>query len=242
MMVHINDIIRPKTGGQYVYQVIYDEFRRHKYEVINLSTPYLVNVMCRYWHNTSIYLRNLMMGLAEIPVRFLCLASSILRFQSRQYIVVTSASPSFPVFGDITYHQPPVGVGFWPEQIRLTPRSLILNYLDIVSGPLWSFSKKVMVHISNSTFTANLIKRMYNINSIVLYPPVPVEKFLDINLDRKRNQWILVTRLTYEGGALLLPAIARKLPRNVKLTIIGRIDHSGLQVLQHLKKKLISLI
>lgn len=235
-MIHINDIIHPRTGGQFVYRVMYDELRRHGYEVVDLSTPQLVKTMCGRWHNASIYLRNLVMGLAEIPTRSLCFITSIAKFKNHRYVIITSSSPSFPVFGDITYHQPPVGIGFWRERIRPTPRSLILKYLDMSSRPIWEFSKRRLVHISNSMFTANIIKRAYGIDSVVLYPPVPVENLLNICLNGNREPWILVTRLTYEGGALLLPAIARKLPGNIKFVIIGRIDHSGQQVLQHLKR------
>ncbi len=45
-----------------------------------------------------------------------------------------------------------------------------------------------------------------------------------------------MTRLTYDGGALLLPLIARHLPRNIKVRIIGRIDDTGRNVLRELKR------
>ncbi|MDW8034476.1 MAG: glycosyltransferase family 4 protein [Nitrososphaerota archaeon] len=236
IMIHVNDIIRPKTGGQYVYQVIYNELKMRGYEIINLSTPLLVNAMCRYLDDASVYLKNLAMGLAEVPARSLCFISSMLRLKDYRHILITSASPSFPVFGDITYHQPPVGIGFWPELIRPSARSLMLKYLDMISRPVWNFSKRTMVHLSNSAFTADLVKKKYGVSSVVLYPPVPVRSLLDINLDCRRKRWVLLTRLVYEGGALLLPAIARRLSKDVKLIIIGRIDRIGLQVLQQLKK------
>ena len=98
------------------------------------------------------------------------------------------------------------------------------------------------MHISNGVSTAKLVKRVYGIDSIVLYPPVPVEKLLGIDLDHGKHPWILVIRPTYEGRALPLSAIARRMLKNVKLVIMSRIDRTGQHVLQHLKKLEINFV
>jgi len=236
-MIHVNYIASPRTGGEYVYRVIYDELKRQGYRVINISKTELVEKLCRCREISSPYIRSIASAMAEIPVRLYCYLASIHYLRKKGCIVVTSSSPGFPVFGDITYHQPFSGVGFWKERIKLTPRNIVMRYLDTISAPLWGIAKHRLLHISNSRFTARLVKRIHGVNSVVIYPPVPAKELIRRirNKTRHRN-CVLVTRLTYEGGALLLPLIAKHLPRNVKIRIIGRIDNTGKNVLRELKK------
>ncbi len=177
-MVHVNYIVRPRTGGEYVYRVIHDELKRRGYRVINVSKTELVERLCRCREKKSPYIRNIASAAAEIPARLYCYLASIYFLRKKGCIVITSSAPGFPVLGDITYHQPFSGVGFWREYIKPTPRDIVMKSLDALSSPLWEVTKHRLIHISNSKFTARLVKKTYGVDSIVIYPPVPAKKLV----------------------------------------------------------------
>ena len=220
-----------------MYRVIYDELKRRGYRIINISKTELVEKLCGCREKTSPYIRNIASAVAEIPARLYCYLASIYYFRRKGCIIVTSSAPGFPVLGDITYHQPFSGVSFWRERVKPTPRDMVMKSLGALSLPLWGIAKRRLIHISNSKFTARLVKRIYGVDSVVIYPPVPAKKLIKrIRSRRRHRNCVLVTRLTYDGGALLLPLIAKQLPRSIRMKIIGRIDDIGRNVLRELKR------
>ncbi|BEP18348.1 hypothetical protein PYJP_17000 [Pyrofollis japonicus] len=236
VMIHLNRIDKPRTGGEYVYRVIYEELVRRGYEVVNISSSMISKWLSRYDTQLPRFIKGALRIALEPFIKVFCLASSLYYFGGSRHVVITSASPDFPVFGDLTYHQPPAGIEFWKK----SPSSLyehVSNAINAVLNPVWNLSKKMMIHISNSYFTVQLVRKLYGVNSIVIYPPVPLRKILIYrNRNKPRENCILVNRLILEGGALLLPLIAKHLPSSMRLVIIGRMDYAGKRVLKELKR------
>jgi glycosyltransferase involved in cell wall biosynthesis len=95
-------------------------------------------------------------------------------------------------------------------------RSILINILENMKE--WDYKKaqEVDYFIANSKFIAQRIKKYYNKESHVIYPPVDVENFYS---DTKENYYILVSRLRpYKKIDLAIQAFNQlKLP----LKIIG---------------------
>jgi glycosyltransferase involved in cell wall biosynthesis len=100
----------------------------------------------------------------------------------------------------------------------------------------WFFAKKLMkLHLSNSKFTKELVKGQYEIDSTVLYPPVPIQKYFRVTANEGRKPWVLVTKPEATTGISLLPEIVRNVSRKIKFVIIGDPDYSGILAMERLK-------
>jgi glycosyltransferase involved in cell wall biosynthesis len=109
-------------------------------------------------------------------------------------------------------------------------------------SPLWLCAKRLIpLHLSNSVFTKGIVKEIYGLESTVLYPPVPVTKYLRIDLHTKRKPYVYVTRPQAITGISLLPQMAKHLPKNIKLIITGKLDQAGKKALHVLKSSGIAL-
>lgn len=85
------------------------------------------------------------------------------------------------------------------------------------------------VVVANSFFVKKLIKISTGLDPEVIYPPVNVEKFLNIPLESDRDDLILMLgryspEKSYEDAIKILA----KLPRSVKMVIIGRLTSSNI--------------
>jgi glycosyltransferase involved in cell wall biosynthesis len=85
---------------------------------------------------------------------------------------------------------------------------------------MWDFTtaNRVNYFIANSRFTAARIKRIYNRDADVIYPPVDVEKFSCVS--KKDNYFVTASRFApYKKIDLIVEAFA-KMP-DKKLVVIG---------------------
>jgi len=152
--------------------------------------------------------------------------------------MITSSCPTFPVFGHLTYHQPKAGIFSSLRRESDSVRRKIGYRIEEneTLSPMWFFVKKLIrLHLSNSKFTRQVVKKIYSIDSNVLYPPVAVKKYLHIHLHDKRKPYILITRPQATTGISSLPEIAKYLSKNMKFIVIGNIDHVGIRALHLLK-------
>ena len=235
-LVIINDTTLPKTGGDRVYAVMKQELVRRGYEVSEVSIPLLMGHIGTQ-ETTSVIGRTYSFS-AELLANLLCQASSFKKFVAGSHLIVTSSCPAFPVFGHLTYHQPKAGIltPFSRESSNIKRMIAYRMQENERLSPLWLLVKKLIrLHLSNSKFTRDLVKRIYGVDSNVLYPPVPVGKFLHIDLSCRRKPYLLITRPEAITGISLLPKIARSLPEGIKCIIIGKIDRAGSKALHALK-------
>jgi glycosyltransferase involved in cell wall biosynthesis len=234
--VIINDTRSPRTGGDYVYVVMKNELIRHGYKISEISIPLLIDYM-RTRDSTS-WIGHTFLSAAEIMANFWCYMSSLKRFIRGSHIIVTSSCPIFPVFGHVTYHQPKAGIltDFSKESDGIGKKIAYKVQENEMFSPMWLFVKRLIkLHLSNSKFTRELVKRIYGVDSNVLYPPVPVSKYLHSDFGYERKPFVLISRPEAVTGISLLPQIASSLPKNLKFIIIGKIDHVGIKALHDLK-------
>lgn len=229
LFISINNINNPKTGGEYVYNKMASSLIKKGYKVINISVPERLEKI-----------KNKKRKLLIIPIIYitLILFSIIKRIQNKD-IIITSCSPAFPVFGHIVYHQPKASIktNQYKELNFYEKIGMIIHGKERLS-PLWLLAKKShRIHISNSYFTKNLIKDIYNIESKVIYPPINIKKFLEVNIRQKREQSIIVVRPRAITGIKLLPKIMKIIPKKIPIYIIGKIDKTGKAVIAKLKKE-----
>jgi len=233
----LNNTRRPTTGGDYVYAVMKDELTTQGYHLSEMSIPSLVEpVRNRFSRGIG---GSISLLSAEALAYIRCYISSLRKFRSRSRLMITSSCPTFPVFGHLTYHQPKAGIR--TDFIKQSGSSMkrMIGYRiqeNDKFSPMWLPAKKLMiVHLSNSAFTQGLVKEIYGLDSKVLYPPVPVLKYLKANLNAQRKPYVYINRPQAITGIALLPQITKHLSKDIKVVITGKLDQAGNKTLQALK-------
>jgi len=233
--VVLNNTRRPRTGGDYVYSVMKRALTTHGYRVVEVSVPALITRMKAC--DTATSGARVYSLCAETIADFLCYLSSLRRFMLGSNLLITSSCPTFPVFGHLTYHQPKAPFARFGKRSDSLKRRIAYEVQENEKlSPLWLINKRLMkLHLSNSDFTKKFVKKNYGVESKILYPPVPVRKYSQINIREKRKPRVLVSRPEAATGISQLPKIAERLPRNTKLVIIGDLDRTGMETLRALK-------
>lgn len=229
IFITLNNILEPKTGGEYVYHIMREELLKNNYKVKNISLPQLLENYVNSYRSIL------------IPIIYLyILIVSIFKRIFGSKVIITSASPIFPVFGHLVYHQPKSSINdlTYRSYLKIVEKIGLMIHEKEKMSPFWNLAKKSHVlHISNSEFTKKIVKKLYGVNSIVLYPPVNLSKYLDINIKKSRKHSILIMGPRGITGITLLPQVISKLPKNIPATIIGKSDKVGLKIIKKLKKK-----
>ncbi len=125
----------------------------------------------------------------------------------------------FPVFALLAeepwkYYVKYLKSAFW--RLYFEPYHIMQKYLA-----RWMFSRSLL--LTNSKFSKKVIKKYVGCESMVVYPPVEIEDYLQVskNLDRE-NAVITISRFTPEKHVHLVPYIAKALP-DVKFYVIGSV-------------------
>lgn len=95
------------------------------------------------------------------------------------------------------------------------------------------FSRTVL--LTNSTFSREVIRRCIGRNAVVVYPPVELDDYLSLPLDRKEDVVISIGRMTPEKNFHLILDVARLLP-SVRFYIVGAVH--GATSVQYYKRLL----
>lgn len=215
----------PRTGGEYVLASMYRAFIESSRNVKSYSLHDIFMKETREENNFM-----------KISKSLLIFIYSLLMYKNK--LIITGSSPMFPVFGHITYHQPRGGLFTEGRNLGDHLDKLNLFFLENERlNPIWRLVKRnIILHLSNSFFTKNRIDKLLKIDSRVLYPPVPVQKYIDINIKGERRRIVLVSKPNGVSGINRLIEVSEKLPRNIKIIIFGYLDSHGLGVLRQLKK------
>ena len=134
-------------------------------------------------------------------------------------IVDTQSNTASPV--DIAYIHYPVIAETYSRHTPLYD----LYSLAVKALYLWWFSKPMSRRIlTNSSWTARVIRHYYGVDAGVLYPPVDVERF-SMYADKYPRQDMVVTvsRLTPEKNLPAVSAVASAL-LGYRFVIVGRLD------------------
>jgi glycosyltransferase involved in cell wall biosynthesis len=160
--------------------------------------------------------------------------ASIYSIRQQHYdLTIITKQIMLPVFSDIIYVHFPVFVpGF--ESYNYPDRYVYNVWLRAYSRPevairsvLLSLFKSMEYKpliLTNSRFSAAAIKRLLEVNAIVLYPPVNVEKYLPLSKNTNRNKIVLtISRIAPEKGLDIIPEIAKEV-KDVKFVIAGTLS------------------
>jgi glycosyltransferase involved in cell wall biosynthesis len=232
-MISVNDTVSPKTGGEYVYRVMKEELLRQGRTVYEISVPLLLRKLEPERGRVKI----------EETYRLLlharCVLESFWKRLQNRFLVITSSSPVFPVFGHLVYHQPKTSTCTekGKEYLSIHQKIGMILHENEKLSPTWLVAKRSHVlHLSNSLFTKRLIKGLYGLDSLVLYPPVDISSLLKTDLLAKREPAVLVTKPRAISGISILPEIVMKLPKT-HFVVIGEADSVGSRIINCLKKR-----
>jgi len=235
VMISVNDTQTPTSGGEYTYRVIKDESLRQGYQVQEVSVPVLLRSLLGS-KNDEALTQNVVRSL----LHFRCFFESLYRRWQRGYLVITSSSPLFPVFGHLVYHQPKTGIccTMGREYLSRYERLGMLIHENENLSPVWLFAKRShILHLSNSHFTKGLISELYGLDSLVLYPPVSIPCQHSIGACKERVPGVIIARPRAISGITFLPEMIKELPKTVKFVVIGKADAVGMEVLRFLRSK-----
>jgi glycosyltransferase involved in cell wall biosynthesis len=232
VIISVNNTVKPKTGGEYVFKVIKSGLIERGYSVHEFSVPELLRKCCGGYSKLEKVLR--------LSVHGYCSIISVYKRYYNVELVITSASPVFPVFGNIVYHQPKASMNcpHTKAYVDLYIRFAFKVLENERMSPLWCLAKRsYALHLSNSFFTKRLIRELYGIESKVLYPPVCLPDFCGRDIKKHRRFSIVVVRPKSISGIAFLPNIISSSLKDVPILVIGDCDYLGLKIITDLKKR-----
>ena len=144
-------------------------------------------------------------------------------------VVITTKQSAVPVLSDVIYMHfpdfiPHLRYLYYPHvysrilpRVYLKPAYLFSNALIA----LFRFMTYNPLVLTNSRFSAAVIKRFLGVKPVVLYPPVEVERYLPFAESKRRKDIVLtISRIELSKGLELIPEIAMS-ARRAKFVVVG---------------------
>lgn len=167
---------------------------------------------------------------SKFPLWFLRDVIGVHRVKSRGYdLIITTKQILVPVFTDILYIHFPNFVTdyyylYYPDRCNSVLYKVYLQPLELLSKSLLSLFR-CLEHrpliLTNSRFSAFMIRKFLGGSSLVLYPPVEFEKYLPLSQNRERkNVVITLSRIEPLKNLEIVLDIAKEV-KNAKFVIAG---------------------
>ncbi|MEM2725360.1 MAG: glycosyltransferase, partial [Candidatus Nezhaarchaeales archaeon] len=163
-----------------------------------------------------------------------------LMFSRRAYDAIEPLREEFDLFVDTTSNMPSkADVVYIHHPVRI---STMKGYMNIIYNSLVKlYAERRLIGrpklvLANSTWTAKLVKEVYNVDVEVLHPPVDVN-FFAYDGRRKEKLIVTVSRITPEKNLHLLANAASKL-KDFEWLLIGSITKEFRRVLERLRRKI----
>ena len=109
------------------------------------------------------------------------------------------------------------------KRLYIQPYLFISKNIDYNNDIDFSYIKKGTI-IANSNYTKNAIKKVWNIDSTVIYPPVDLERFSSCLRSKSRNNQVLVISRFSPEKQLEKAIFIAKILKNTKFIIIGNLE------------------
>ena len=111
----------------------------------------------------------------------------------------------------------------WRQSINNPFKRMLSEILkpifSVIDIKLMKLADKVF---ANSKFSQKQIERIYNIDSVVIYPGIDIEKYKPIPFSKKENYILTVGRLTkFKNMDVLIKAFSKIKNKKIKLKIVG---------------------
>jgi glycosyltransferase involved in cell wall biosynthesis len=160
-------------------------------------------------------------------------------------LVIATKQILVPVFVDVLYmHFPDFLPGFdylyYPE--RYLCNTMLRMYsrpLELVTRTLISLFKSIgykPVILTNSRFSASIVERFLNVEAIVLYPPVDIEKYLTLSKHGDReNIVVTISRIEPMKNLDIITDVAKEV-KEAKFVILGSMQSNSYYA--HLMRKI----
>jgi len=182
---------------------------------------------------------------SKFPLWFLRDVIGVHRVKSKGYdLIITTKQILVPVFTDILYIHFPNFVTdyyylYYPDRCSSVLYRVYLQPLELLLKPLLS-SFRSLEHqpliLTNSKFSAFMIRKFLGTNSLVLYPPIEFEKYLPLSQNRERkNLVITLSRIEPLKNLEMVLDIAKEV-KTAKFVIAGTV-HS-IEYYSTLKRKI----
>jgi len=195
-----------------------------------------------------INLLSLKTAYSKFPLWFLRDVAWINKIRSMGYdLVIVTKQLLIPVFADILYmHFPNFTTKYYclyySEKCFKTWYRIYLQPLELFLKPLLSWSKsseyKPLI-LTNSKFSALMIWKFLGMKSMVLYPPIEIEKYLPLSqIKERKNIIITISRIEPLKNLELVIDIAKEV-KTSKFIIAGTVGSAKYYI--NLKKKIKTL-
>ncbi|MEM1807762.1 MAG: glycosyltransferase, partial [Thermosphaera sp.] len=119
--------------------------------------------------------------------------------------LIVDTSTNYPLNVDVSYIH-------YPLTLPTTESSSLYFklYDQVIRALTRGFKGRPKLIVTNSTWTASILKKVFNLEASVIHPPVDVDYF-SYDGRKKEKTIITVSRLTPEKNLHLLPELASKL-------------------------------
>jgi len=178
-----------------------------------------------------------------IIAMFYLLEVLVIRFFGDFDLVLVTGGELIDSFGDIVYvNAIPIRFAHSFSDVRLG-KSTIWNCYSKLYDILLRFIGKIDskgILLTNSSFLRKIIKKFLGRDSVVIHPPVDVEKLMnsnDYNEGERQNLVVTISRL-HPGKSLEVILKIAKLVDEAKFLIIGSISHGSEGIVNDLKSSI----
>ena len=167
----------------------------------------------------------------------------VLRFREKFDIIINTHGDVMLLPVDITYLHFPV--------ISYLKLGYLKPYFKYLKSPFWliyftpyyliqnrlahqCFSNSLV--ITNSNFSASIIKMIFNIDAVIIYPPVEIDQYLKLSENEDREDSVIyLARYSEEKNNHLLVLIAKELP-DIKFYLAGSAHGKGRYYYEYCRK------
>lgn len=132
-----------------------------------------------------------------------------LRRAMEDYDVVVETRSNVPLDVDVSYIHYPAVLDYLADK-HTSIHWRVYNWLVMELAERARGSPRLV--LTNSSWTAEKVREAYGLEARVLYPPVEVERFEGVDLNRKENIVLTVSRFSQEKNLDTIVRIARLVP------------------------------
>ena len=180
----------------------------------------------------------------KFPLWFLRDVIGIQMIRSGNYdLIITTKQILMPVFTDIFYIYFPNFITeyyylYYPDKFNSALYKIYVQPLKLLLQPLLSLFRSLEhkpLILTNSRFSASVIKTYLGMHSFVLYPPVEIEKYLPLSQNiKRRNLVVTLSRIEPLNIEVILD-IAKEI-KTAKFIIAGTM--SSIEYYSTLRRKI----
>lgn len=171
-----------------------------------------------------------------ILIIFYIIQLTYLKNKFKNTLIINTCGEKINSISDITYlNAVPFRCSYKLPKIPLRRRVISIIY-NLILTVLDGFYKNGII-ICNSIFNKNLFNDFYNQKTVVIYPPIEINRLEKLSFKHKKDWVLIVSRYLSNQNLKIIPNIV-KMTSQSKFILIGPITYNSKNILEYLNHKI----